>query len=111
MRRIVRKTMSERRRSRKRGKSIEENNEDSSTNILTYKRGQSASVPEKDTRTRQNKQRLIGSGKIGIRPTCCDFGPDRLKLYPGFFFCKQCDNWDNRPIESQKVKKTSKKYK
>jgi hypothetical protein len=29
-------------------------------------------------------------------PTCCTFGRNRSSLYPGFFFCHNCSEWDVR---------------
>ena len=29
------------------------------------------------------------------RPTCSHFGPMRRFLYPGYFFCRHCDWWDD----------------
>ena len=75
--------MSEGRRSQKRVQSNEVNN---SSKIRNYKRDEAAYVSEKEMNTHRDKQRLIGSGDIGIMPTCCDFGLDQIKVYPDYFF-------------------------
>ena len=58
---------------------------------------------------RKQKQRLMSAG--GLQPSCTNFRVDRKKLYLGFYFCQQCDNWDNCPIENTQFQQTNKRYK
>jgi hypothetical protein len=35
-------------------------------------------------------------------PTCCTFGVNQIQLYPEFFFCHNCDEWDKRMLRVNK---------
>ena len=101
--------MSSKRHRRSKRRNQEEPNEDDTCNkVLSYKRGERACISDAEMAIRRQKQRLMCDG--GLKPSCTDFGGDRKELYPGFFFCQQCDDWDNRQIENKKLKQSSKRY-
>ena len=77
-------------------------------NILSYTRGERPRVSDAEMAMRRQKQRLMCDG--GLQPSCTDYGPDRKELYPGFYFCQQCDDWDNRPVENKRLKQANKRY-
>ena len=47
----------------------------------------------------------------GIQPSCTDFGPQREHNYPGYLFCKGCKEWDDRPRENKRAKRSQNRYK
>lgn len=53
---------------------------DASTNLVN------ATKPRRSTRIR-----LAGSNPI----TCLDYGRDRKTVFPEYFFCGRCDNWES----------------
>ena len=83
--------------------------EKSCNNALLYKRGECPCVTDAEMDIRRQKQRLMSVG--GVQPSCTDFGVDRKELYPGFYFCQQCDDWDNPTFENKRLKQTNKRYK
>ena len=102
--------MSERQtQARKHFKNAHEHENTEKNNELSYRRGQNPQISPADMAIRREKQRLrTSSGRL--RPSCTDFGPDRNTMYPGYFFCKGCIEWDNRPIENRRIKKINQRY-
>ena len=45
------------------------------------------------------------------KPTCLDFGPDRVSVWPGYFFCSNCFSYENELLlGNTKAKRSSKKH-
>ncbi len=63
------------------------------------------------------KQRLLPSPPTvrNLRrkgtPSCCTFGCHRNVLYPGYFFCHNCSEWDPITATVQKSKRATKSTK
>ena len=46
------------------------------------------------------------------KPTCRDFGEDRMIIWPGYFFCHPCKMHENeKRLGNHRAKRTMKKYK
>lgn len=78
-------------------------------NIISHGRNESSSVPESEINRRRQLEHLKFAN--GLQPSCTDYGQQREEQYPGFFFCSGCKEWDNRPRENKRAKKTQKRYK
>ena len=42
--------------------------------------------------------------------TCCDFGPDRLIMFPDGEFCHPCKMWEDRDIVNRRLTRNMEKY-
>ena len=77
-------------------------------NILTHKRNEQNSEGDKKNLKRQKQLENLKSDHV--KPTCCNFGPNRDLKWPGFFFCNACSLWDNRQKDNNCLKRSMKKY-
>ena len=83
-----------------------------STRVSTAKRQSEASLPPPPPPTppdptKHAETRLTRSGS----PTCSHFGPLRRERYPGYFFCTNCDWFDeNEALGGNKSKRSSKRF-
>ena len=59
-------------------------------------------VPSSPIKEERNVSRL--RSRKDVLPTCCDYGPDRRQKFPEYFFCSECDFWEqsNDPINIRK---------
>ena len=78
------------------------------SNILNHKRASNSDEVKDSTK----KLRLLESLRTSnTEITCSDFGCDREILFPNYFFCHECMNWDNQNHENKRLCCDMKSYK